>query len=242
MRGAGDTLEWGSGGGGSLAIGTVVDGGTARSVLFLDDMGALSEKNNTPSGSLTYTTACVLKATTFGEEGSIFAKNLLANQPALTLAAADDVRVNIVVQNDMLTSWFLILPDTVGQQSQALTVSAATVESVTLGWSNTRWILKTPFNNNEVLSAGDKVLADTGPGGFTLKLPASPSTGDSVRIGDASGTFSAPGKQLTLDGNGNAIGSGSPIQITKSKANVEFVFNGSAWSILGEYADAFIPS
>lgn len=52
--------------------------------------------------------------------------------------------------------------------------------------------------------AGDRLLADTSGGAFTITLPASPSVGDApILLRDLAGTFAT--NNLTLDRNGNKI-------------------------------------
>ena len=96
---------------------------------------------------------------------------------------------------------------TVINDSRALqnisSVDAATVtalENAGVGGGST-WVTKT---SNYTASAGDKIMADTSGGAFTITMPSSPSTGDVVYIIDVgrtwifnSLTLSASGKTFT---------------------------------------------
>jgi hypothetical protein len=78
--------------------------------------------------------------------------------------------------------------------------------------------------------AGDVLLADTSTGSFTITLPASPSTGNTVYFQDAKGTwFTYP---LTIGRNGNTI-MGVAENLVANSNNVGFglVYNGSDWRV-----------
>lgn len=58
---------------------------------------------------------------------------------------------------------------------------------------------------NVTAAPGDKYLADTSGGTFTITLPTNPSDGDIVQIGDPKGTWATSGKNLTIARNGKTI-------------------------------------
>jgi hypothetical protein len=74
------------------------------------------------------------------------------------------------------------------------------------GKINPNWISKTKANNNnETVSDGDLISADTRSDAFTLKLPANPSKFHQVVFADHYRTWDQSGKNLTIDRNGKLI-------------------------------------
>ena len=95
------------------------------------------------------------------------------------------------------------------------------------GATGVNWINKsttyTAVNN-------DGIIANTSGGSFTVKLPASPTTGYYVVFIDGNSSFAT--NPLTVDGNGGTIATSyttTTLNITNSK--VEFIYNGSTWEI-----------
>ena len=77
--------------------------------------------------------------------------------------------------------------------------------------------------------AGDKILADTTGGSFTVTLPATPTIGDSVIIADANSWATS---NLIINRNGSTI-EGSSDNVTLDIANIEleFIYDGSTWEV-----------
>jgi hypothetical protein len=73
------------------------------------------------------------------------------------------------------------------------------------GKINPNWISKTNANNNETVSDGDLISADTRSAAFTLRLPANPSKFHQVIFADHYKTWDQSGKNLTIDRNGKLI-------------------------------------
>jgi hypothetical protein len=71
------------------------------------------------------------------------------------------------------------------------------------GKINPNWISKTNANNNETVSDGDLISADTRSAAFTLRLPANPSKFHQVVFADHYRTWDT--KNLTIDRNGKLI-------------------------------------
>jgi hypothetical protein len=71
------------------------------------------------------------------------------------------------------------------------------------GKINPNWISKTKANNNETVSDGDLISADTRSDAFTLKLPANPSKFHQVVFADHYRTWDT--KNLTINPNGKFI-------------------------------------
>lgn len=73
------------------------------------------------------------------------------------------------------------------------------------------------------------ILADSSGGAVTVKLPATPLSGDTYVVKDASGTSLA--NPITVDGNGNNIDGGPTFLIDSNYAAYTFIFNGTIWNI-----------
>jgi hypothetical protein len=86
---------------------------------------------------------------------------------------------------------------------------------------------------NASILANDEVFADTTSGIITLTLPASPVTGNRVRVLDPKGTWGT--NKCVIARNGNKIaGYASDLELTISGDSVELVFYSvtSDWRIL----------
>lgn len=88
------------------------------------------------------------------------------------------------------------------------------------------WALK---STNYTAVTGDRLLANTSGGTFTITLPATPSTGNSVQIADAADWATT---NLTVARNGSTIeGLTEDLTMDVQGASVEFVYDGSTWEI-----------
>jgi len=77
--------------------------------------------------------------------------------------------------------------------------------------------------------AGESILADTNGGTWTLTLPASPATGDTVTVADPD-DWSA--NNLTIGRNGSTIeGDAADMTMDIGGALVRFVYDGTTWEI-----------
>jgi hypothetical protein len=80
-------------------------------------------------------------------------------------------------------------------------------------------------------ASGDNILANTSAGSWTLTLPASPSTGNSVQVMDSIGTFGT--YPLTVARNGSTIMSAAEdMSLAVNGAATTFVYNGSTWRVI----------
>lgn len=80
-------------------------------------------------------------------------------------------------------------------------------------WNGTQWeevysselktVIKNISNNNDTLTSGANVLANTTGGAFTLYLPPNPTVGDHVKIHDSNNSFAS--YNLTINSNGLPI-------------------------------------
>lgn len=88
------------------------------------------------------------------------------------------------------------------------------------------WLVKT---SNYTTSNGERIIANTSGGQFTVKLPASPNIGDYVQITDGSDFHSI---NLAIDGNGSTVENINDIILLDIKGSTyEFIYSGSTWQI-----------
>ena len=86
---------------------------------------------------------------------------------------------------------------------------------------------------NYTALAGDRILADTSGGAFTITLPASPSAGDKIHVLDAAASFD--NNNLTIARNGKKIQSATAdLTITTENTGIGLVFYNDTygWRIL----------
>jgi Collagen triple helix repeat (20 copies) len=89
-----------------------------------------------------------------------------------------------------------------------------------------RWAVKT---SNYTAVDGDRLIADTTGGTFTITLPATPSAGDYVQISDG-GNWNVT--NLTVARNGSTIdGYADDLLLNLSGVTVEFIYDGSTWEV-----------
>jgi hypothetical protein len=80
-------------------------------------------------------------------------------------------------------------------------------------------------------ASGDNILANTSGGSWTLTLPASPSTGNTVQVMDGFGTFDT--FPLTVARNGQTImGAAEDMTLSLEGVATTFVYNGSTWRVI----------
>ena len=99
------------------------------------------------------------------------------------------------------------------------------------GYSGTAATSSTPSvkTSNYTASSGDWVYCNTTSTSFAITLPASPSTGNYIKI--SSGPYVAINK-LTIGRNGNTImGLSEDMDITVNNTSIDFVYDGSTWRI-----------
>lgn len=100
------------------------------------------------------------------------------------------------------------------------------IKNFTSGSSTSAWVKQT---SNYTAASGDKILADTSAGSFTITLPASPVSGDSVEIADG-GDWST--NNLTVARNGNTIETISDDVLFDVKgASIVLIYDGSTWEV-----------
>jgi hypothetical protein len=104
-----------------------------------------------------------------------------------------------------------------------MAISLRTVASTNVGFIKS-WL---KITNNYTATNGDKLLADTSGGSFTVTLPASPSAGHSVQITDG-GSWRI--NNLLVNFNGATIeGINDTLSINIPQTTVEFIYDGTTW-------------
>lgn len=84
-------------------------------------------------------------------------------------------------------------------------------------------------SSSTTVSHGDKIIADTSGGTFTVTLPGTPSAGQFVYFQDFDSTWSA--NNLTVDGNGNNIEDAVTFNANVDQGSFLVTFNGIKWII-----------
>lgn len=88
------------------------------------------------------------------------------------------------------------------------------------------WTKKT---SNYTAAAGDKIIADTSAGPFTITLPSSPVTGNSVVVADGANWQTT---NLSVARNGSTIeGLAEDLILNIPNIQVEFVYGGTTWEV-----------
>jgi hypothetical protein len=116
--------------------------------------------------------------------------------------------------------------------------NGVSIGSVVVIDENGEWVgpvIRTPYvnvTNNYTARSGERILADTSGGAFSITLPATPSAGDNVKI---SGTGSWDTNNLTILNNSVTI-EGFPtgtITLDTSQLRLEFIYDGLSWKVYG---------
>ena len=77
--------------------------------------------------------------------------------------------------------------------------------------------------------ARDQLIADTSGGSFTINLPATPSTGDLIRIADGANWTT---NNLTIGRNGSTIeGAAEDLIVDIGTISLDLVYDGTTWQV-----------
>ena len=94
------------------------------------------------------------------------------------------------------------------------------------GSTSSSWVKKTA---NYTAVSGDKLLADTSAGTFTITLPASPTTGNSVVLADGADWYTT---NLTVARNSQTIeGATEDLVLNIKGIQLELIFDGTTWEV-----------
>jgi hypothetical protein len=145
----------------------------------------------------------------------------------VSLAAYAPLQVAGLKASSFVLNGALTFPTSDGTQGQVLSTDG----SGTLSWSDggsgggISYVSKTA---NYTASAAEGVLCDTSGGAFTVTLPASPSTGDTVVIVDVGNNFAT--NNLTVGRNSSTIDSLSEdLVLNINDVSIEFIYDGATW-------------
>ncbi|NBR88672.1 MAG: tail fiber domain-containing protein [Rhodobacteraceae bacterium] len=115
----------------------------------------------------------------------------------------------------------------VGTAGSVLTSTGSGVSwSTATGGGTSPWSRKT---TTYTAVAGDRLIADTSGGSFTITLPATPTTGNSVVFADGADWFT---NNLTVARNSSTIeGVADDFVLDIKGIEVEFVYDGTTWEV-----------
>jgi hypothetical protein len=96
-----------------------------------------------------------------------------------------------------------------------------------IGGGGVNWQIKTA---NYTAASGDRIVANTSGGAFTVTLPASPTAGNYVEFADGGGAFGT--NNLTISRNGSTImGLSEDMTLSTNNISVGLAYNGTTWRI-----------
>ena len=138
--------------------------------------------------------------------------------PTRTLDVNGDLRIR--------GGLYVGLANTSGTSGQVLQSTGIGVTWVSSSWGGTSWVKKT---TTYTAVNGDKIIADTSGGSFTITLPATPTTGNSVIVADGDDWNT---NNLTIGRNGSTIEGLSDNFVLDIKGiTVEFIYDGTTWEL-----------
>ena len=86
------------------------------------------------------------------------------------------------------------------------------------------------ITSNYTAANGDRLIADTSGGSFTVTMPASPSSGHSVQITDG-GSWRI--NNLLVNFNGATIeGINDTLSVNIPQTTIELVYDGTTWQLI----------
>ena len=101
------------------------------------------------------------------------------------------------------------------------------------GGGSVDWIRKT---STYTAINGDKIIADTTSGAFTITLPTSPITGNSVSLADGNDWYT---NNLTVARNGSTIeGLADNFILDIQGITADFIYDGTTWEVFANMGPA----
>lgn len=95
--------------------------------------------------------------------------------------------------------------------------------------SNTLSVQWTTKTTTYTAVSGDRILADTSGGAFTITLPSTPSTGAEVWFADPGSNWAS--NNLTVGGNGNNVDGAATFTADLNEGHFVTIYDGSAWAV-----------
>lgn len=121
---------------------------------------------------------------------------------------------------------------TLGQSDSYISFAAPISSSITVSGTVSATRVDTPSarkTSNYTAVSGDKLIADTSGGTFTITLPASPSTGDNITIADGADWSTT---NLTVGRNGSTIeGASEDLTVDIGNIKLELIYDGTTWEV-----------
>ena len=227
-----------SGLGTGVATALAVNTGSAGAVVLFNgalgtpSSGTLTNATGLPVSGITSSTSTALGL------GSIelgHATDTTLSRSSAGVLAVEGVIVPTVSSTNTLTNKTLssaVLTGTltagggVGTNGQVLQSTGTGVQWATAAGGVPAWLPKTA---NFTAAAGDRLIANTSGGAFTITLPASPTVGQQVSVVDG-GNWSSI--NLTIARNGSTIkSSASDLVLNVGGIMVDFIYSGSTWLV-----------
>ena len=106
-------------------------------------------------------------------------------------------------------------------------ISIQGIQGISGGGGFSSWIRKT---TTYTAVTGDRIIADTSGGAFTITLPATPATGDYVSFTDGANFATT---NLTVARNGSTIeGVADDVLLDIAGTTFDFIYDGTTWEVV----------
>lgn len=194
---------------------------------YASDQARMAVLQLSGAGGFTITAPAVQK-TYLVDNGCAAAVTLTAGAGSVSVLAGE--RAHVYCDG---TNFFKArILDAQNQRLQNLAAPTAGTDAATKTYvdglvAGSAWALKTAAYN---LVAGDRILANTSGGAFTMTLPAAPATGAEINVIDAMATWGT--NNLTIGRNGLTIAN-DPTDLVCNVAGqrVTLVYTGVTWAV-----------
>lgn len=197
--------------------------GATYTLTLPDNTGTTGQFLSTDgSGGLSWGTVFVSPAFT----GTPTAPTAANGTNTTQIATTEFVETRVGTKSDLASPTFTGVPAvptaTTGTNTTQIASTAFVLAEILA--NSTSWTAVSTATN----AANDgKYLADTSTAAFTITLPASPSAGDTVQLGDAKGAFAT--NNLTIGRNGsNIVGQAADLVANVANAVLTLIYSGDA--------------